>query len=139
LSVRKLTGQFPNYEAVVPRDHTNFTVVRTVELLGSVQRVLQFADEKSSRVKFHLESNALKISSSSPDQGESEETLPIHYAFPPVTLGLNGTYLLDFLKTLGGEGEVRISLKDANSAAVIMPESITAGYQHRYVVMPMRM
>jgi DNA polymerase-3 subunit beta len=139
LSVRKLNGQFPNYEAVVPRDHTNFTVVRTVELLGSVQRVLQFADEKSSRVKFHLENNALKISSSSPDQGESEETLPIHYAFPPVTLGLNGTYLVDFLKTIGGGGEVRISLKDANSAAVIMPENITAGYQQRYVVMPMRM
>jgi DNA polymerase-3 subunit beta len=138
LSVRKLAGQFPNFEAAVPRNHTHFTVVRAVDLLTSVQRVLHFADERSNRVKLHLEKNVLKISSSSPDQGESEDTLPISYAFPAVTLGLNGTYLLDFLKAIGDQGQVRISVKDATSAAVIMPESITAGYQQRYVVMPMR-
>jgi len=54
-------------------------------------------------------------------------------------LGLNGTYLVDFLKTIGGEGEVRITLKYANFVAVIMPEDITAQYRQHYVVMPIRM
>ena len=32
LSSRKLTGQFPNFEAVMPRDNTKFAVVRSSEL-----------------------------------------------------------------------------------------------------------
>ena len=32
LSTRKLSGQFPNYEAVMPRDNTKFAVVRSSEL-----------------------------------------------------------------------------------------------------------
>lgn len=138
LSVRKLAGQFPNYEAVLPRDHTSFTIVRTAELLTSVQRVLEFADERTSGVKLHLAENALTISSSAPERGESEETLPVNYSFPPVTIGFNGTFLVEFLKTIGGDGEVRLSLKDADSAALISPESLNADYQQRYVVMPMR-
>ncbi len=45
---------------------------------------------------------------------------------------------MDFLKTIDEKGQVRISVKDGTSAAVIMPESIAAGCQQRYVVMPMR-
>ncbi len=32
LSTRRLSGQFPNYEAVMPRDNTKFAVVRSSEL-----------------------------------------------------------------------------------------------------------
>jgi DNA polymerase III subunit beta len=32
LSTRKLSGQFPNFEAVMPRDNTKFAVVRSSEL-----------------------------------------------------------------------------------------------------------
>ena len=46
LSSRKLTGQFPNYEAVMPRDNTRFAVVRTAELSSAIGRVAQFADER---------------------------------------------------------------------------------------------
>ncbi len=37
LTTRKLTGQFPNYEAVLPRDNNKFVVVRSEELMGSIQ------------------------------------------------------------------------------------------------------
>src|ERR1035437_4277607 len=45
LSTRKLTGQFPNFEAVMPRDNTKFAVVRSSELAAAIGRVAQFADE----------------------------------------------------------------------------------------------
>src|SRR5579875_3294596 len=45
LTSRKLTGQFPNYEAVLPRDNTKVVIVRSEDLMGSIQRVAQFADE----------------------------------------------------------------------------------------------
>ena len=49
LTSRKLTGQFPNYEAVLPRDNKKFVIVRSEDLMGSIQRVAQFADERSGR------------------------------------------------------------------------------------------
>ena len=36
-------AQFPNYEAVMPRDNTKFAVVRSSELSSAIQRVAQFA------------------------------------------------------------------------------------------------
>ncbi|HEV2618565.1 MAG TPA: DNA polymerase III subunit beta, partial [Acidobacteriaceae bacterium] len=41
LTSRKLTGQFPNYEAVLPRDNNKFVIVRSEDLMGSIQRVAQ--------------------------------------------------------------------------------------------------
>ena len=52
LTSRKLTGQFPNYEAVLPRDNNKFVIVRSEDLMGSIQRVAQFADERSARSRF---------------------------------------------------------------------------------------
>ncbi len=138
LSVRKLSGQFPNYEAIVPRDNASAAVIGSADLLASLQRVLEFADERSNAVKLRLEENMLTISASVPDRGESQETLPLSYAFPAITIGFNGSFLVDFLKTIGPEGEVRLSLKNASSAAVIAPEAFNPEYQQRYVVMPMR-
>src|SRR6516164_8025831 len=39
LSTRRLTGQFPNYEAVMPRDNSKFAVVSAGELSSAIQRV----------------------------------------------------------------------------------------------------
>ncbi len=65
LSSRKLTGQFPNFEAVMPRDNTKFAVVRSAELSQAIQRVAQFADERSGAIRMKLEDNELKVSAQS--------------------------------------------------------------------------
>src|SRR5256714_2899032 len=44
LTSRQLTGQFPNYEAVLPRDNNKSVTVGCEELAGAIQRVAQFAD-----------------------------------------------------------------------------------------------
>ncbi|WP_263356623.1 DNA polymerase III subunit beta [Acidicapsa ligni] len=138
LSVRKLTDQFPNYEAILPRDNTNSVVLASSDLLASVQRVLQFADERSNAVKLHLADNLLTLSASMANHGESQDSLPLSYNSTPVTIGFNGAFLIEFIKTIGAEGELRLSLKDSASAAVITPEAFNPEYQQRYVVMPMR-
>src|SRR6202453_3287352 len=79
LSTRKLTGQFPNFEAVMPRDNTKFAVVRSSELSAAIQRVAQFADERSGAIRMKLEDNELKISANSTESGESEDTIDTPY------------------------------------------------------------
>ena len=138
LTSRKLTGQFPNYEAVMPRDNNKFVVVRCEDLMGSIQRVAQFADERSGAVKVRLEQNELKISSSSTDSGESEDTIETPYNFDPLVVGFNSSYLIDFLKAIGNSGEVRLEFKDAQSAGQVRPEDADDEYKYRYIIMPMR-
>jgi len=138
LTSRKLTGQFPNYEAVMPRDNNKFVVVRSEDLMGSIQRVAQFADERSGAVKLRLEQNEMKISSSSTDSGESEDTIETPYSFDPLVVGFNSSYLIEFLKAIGNSGEVRLEFKDAQSAGQVRPEDADADYKYRYIIMPMR-
>lgn len=138
LSTRKLSGQFPNFEAVMPRDNTRFAVVRSSELSASIQRVAQFADERSGAIRLRLEGNELRISANSTESGESEDTIDTPYLGDPILVGFNSVYILDFLKALGNEGEVRLEFKDSQSAGQMRPEDPDAEYRYRYVLMPMR-
>jgi DNA polymerase-3 subunit beta len=139
LTSRKLTGQFPNYEAVLPRDNNKFIIIRSEDLSSSIQRVAQFADERSGAIKIRLEQNELRISSSSTESGESEDTIEAPYQFDALVVGFNSAYMLDFLKAIGNTGEVRLEFKDAQSAGQMRPEEANDdGYRYRYIIMPMR-
>ena len=136
LTSRQLTGQFPNYDAVLPRDNNKSVLVRCEELAIAIQRVAQFADERSGAIRIRLEKNEIHISSSSTESGESEDSIETSYQLDPVVIGFNSQYLLDFLK-FTNEGEVRLEFKDAQSAGQLRPEE-SDDYKYRYVVMPMR-
>src|SRR5246127_4283363 len=64
---RILTGQFPNYEAVLPRDNNKSVVLERVELNDAVRRVAQLADQRSHAVKMAVSKEGIEISASSPD------------------------------------------------------------------------
>jgi DNA polymerase III subunit beta len=138
LTSRKLTGQFPNFEAVLPRDNNKFVIVRSEDLMGALQRVSQFADERSGAIKIRLEQNELRISSSSTDSGESEDVIETPYSYDPLVVGFNSSYLIDFLKAIGNTGEVRLEFKDAQSAGQMRPEDANEDQKYRYILMPMR-
>jgi DNA polymerase-3 subunit beta len=138
LTSRKLTGQFPNYEAVMPRDNNKFVIVRSEDLTRSIQLTSQFADERSGAIKMRLEQNELKISASSTEAGESEDTIETPYSFDAIVVGFNSAYLIDFLKAIGNQGEVRLEFKDSQSAGQMRPEDGSDEYKYRYIIMPMR-
>ncbi len=138
LTSRKLTGQFPNYEAVLPRDNTKFVIVRSEDLMKSIQRVAQFADERSGAIKLRLEQNELKISAQSTDAGESEDIIETPYSYDAIVVGFNSSYLIDYLRATGETGEVRLEFKDAQSAGQMRPEDGADDVKYRYILMPMR-
>ncbi len=136
LTSRQLTGQFPNYDAVLPKDNNKSVSVQGAELGAAISRVAQFADERSRAVRMKMEKGELKLSASSTETGESEDTLEIKYDGDSVSIGFNAQYLIDFIKAIGG-GEVLIELKDAQSAGQLRP-ALSEDYKYRYIVMPMR-
>jgi DNA polymerase-3 subunit beta len=138
LTSRQLTGQFPNYEAVLPRDNNKSLTVHCDELSGAIQRVAQFADERSNAIRLRLEKNELKISSSNTETGESEDSLETSYDGDPMMIGFNSQYLLDFLRVVNS-GDVRFEFKDSQSAGQLRPdEPPESEYKYRYIIMPMR-
>jgi DNA polymerase-3 subunit beta len=136
LTSRQLTGQFPNFEAVLPKDNTKSIAVHGDELGQAISRVAQFADERSRAVKMRLEKGELKLSASSTEMGESEDTIEIDYNGELLAIGFNAQYLLDFLKATGG-GEIKLEFKDSQSAGQMRPAE-GEEYKYRYIVMPMR-
>jgi DNA polymerase-3 subunit beta len=136
LTSRQLTGQFPNYEAVLPKDISKSIALHGEELGAAIARVAQFADERSRAVKLRLEKGELKISASSTETGDSEDSIEVAYDGEPIQIGFNAQYLIDFIKATGS-CDVKLELKDAQSAGQLRPAE-SEDYKYRYIVMPMR-
>jgi DNA polymerase-3 subunit beta len=134
---RKLTGNFPDYERVLPKEHATSVTIGRDDFRYALERVSQFSDERSRAVKLQLLSGEMKVHSSISETGESEETIPVDYSGPDMEIGFNAQYLLDFLKAVD-QPEVEFHFKDGNSAGELRPKGGQEAVTYRYVVMPMR-
>src|SRR5438445_8045529 len=133
---RILTGQFPNYEAILPRENNKSVVLERGEFNDAVRRVSQRADQRSHAVKFAVAKEGVEISASSPEYGEARENIDKEYKGEPLAIGFNAQYMLDFLGA-AAEGPISIELKDEQSAGQMRPLA-DEQYRYRYVIMPMR-
>jgi len=133
---RILTGQFPNYEAVLPRENNKTVVIDRGELCDAVRRVSQLADQRSHAVKLAVSNEGIEISASSPEYGEAKENIEKEYSGDPIAIGFNSSYMLDFLAA-AADGPISIELKDEQSAGQMRPLA-DESYRYRYIIMPMR-
>jgi DNA polymerase III subunit beta len=133
---RMLTGQFPNYEAVLPRNNDRVVTVNREEIASAIKRVAILSDERSRTVKLMLANGSMEITASHSDLGEAHETLEVDYEKEDLEVGFNYQYLLDFLTT-ADEPDVSFEFKDSESAAQLRTQP-PSDYNYRYVVMPMR-
>jgi DNA polymerase-3 subunit beta len=135
---RNLKGNFPNYEKVIPRDHSTVaTFPSATDLAKTLAKVVRMADERSGCVKFRVNDHVV-LSAESSDTGKASATVPatINHSESDtdIMLGFNSSYIADALK-VAGKNPVVLSLKDAKSAGVFTVPSVP-GY--KYVTMPMR-
>jgi DNA polymerase-3 subunit beta len=137
LITRKLTGNFPDYERVLPKDHQFVAKLQKDEIRSAIERVAQFADERSRSIRVQFAKDEVRIFSSSVETGESEESVSGEYQGPDLEIGFNAQYLLDFLRVIP-QDHMAFELKDQKSAGEMRPAGDGVTDQYRYVVMPMR-
>jgi DNA polymerase-3 subunit beta len=137
LASRLLTGQFPNYEAVLPKENGKVVELNREEFEDVVRRVSLLADERLRGVRLAFEEDRLEISASSPEYGEAKEFVETQYGHEPLQIGFNAQYLLEFLRAVSGTTSIQMRLKDAESAAELLPSG-DDGELYRYVLMPLR-
>ena len=136
ICARNLAGQFPNYEAVLPKSNTLRATLDAATLRESLRRVTLLAPEQTHAVCLTLESGRLTLSASGADTGEATESLDAAYQGEVLRVAFNSAFLLDLLSVIKS-GNVEIALKDAGSAAELRP-SDQADYRYTCVIMPMR-
>jgi DNA polymerase-3 subunit beta len=137
LIARNISGQFPDYEAVLPKSNTIKATIGAAALGQSLRRVALLSSEQTHAVSLALEPSRLTLSTSGADAGEATESLDAVYSGEPLRVTFNSAFLLDLLSVVKS-GDVEITLKDAQSAAEMRPAG-AGEYRYRYIVMPMRM
>src|SRR6266699_1751383 len=134
---RLLSGQFPNYEMVMPKNNEHTATFDTIALNQAIRRVALMSDDRSHAIRFHLGKEQLLISSQNAEEGEARETVATDFAGDEAEIGFNAQYLQDFLGVVGSE-KVAFEFKDGNSQAQLRPVADDK-QDYKYVVMPMRL
>ena len=134
---RKLTGNYPNYEAVLPRDNGRVIEVAKDGFRAALQRVSLLAKEGQRAVRLSMDKGRLELSSSGGEYGEAVETMDIQYQGEPLQITFNQHFLDDFLGTLKEAEGVRLEMKDSQSATELRPAA-DDNYLYRYILMPLR-
>ncbi len=139
LIARMLTGQFPNYEAVLPKENTRVVVLDRDAVRAAISRAALQADQRSHAVRLALAKEKVEISAQSSEYGEGREELAVPKPFTgePLQIGFNAQYLLEFLGAAAA-GPVSFEFKDEQSAGQLRPLA-EEDLAYRYVVMPMRL
>lgn len=136
LTSRQLSGQFPNYDAVMPKDHKQCVQLPVTDFAHAIHRVSQFADERSRSIRLEFREKQLRIKSSSVETGESEDLLTTEYAGKTNILAFNSEYLSQFLRASGTD-KVSFSFSTPDTAGELTPTE-NKDYTYRYIVMPMK-
>ncbi|MEO0796130.1 MAG: DNA polymerase III subunit beta [Verrucomicrobiota bacterium] len=110
-------GNYPNYKQVIPKETENRIKIERELLAECVQRAALVTSDKNNSVKLKLSGNLLEITGSSPEYGESHESMAISYEGSEVTVAFNPQFLLDPLKALA-QDEVYFEFKDELSPGV---------------------
>jgi DNA polymerase-3 subunit beta len=134
MTARLIEGQFPNYDAVLPKGHPGRLQVSRSALQAALRRVAVIAEERNKPVKLTLSPALLKLSASSQELGDAEEGLEVDYGGEEVSIGFNSRYLQDAISPIEKD-LVTFEFKDGLSPGVIK-----SGEDDGYccVIMPMR-
>jgi DNA polymerase-3 subunit beta len=167
LITRKLTGNFPNYEMVMPKENENQVIFDLMDMRSAVRRISLMADERNRSIRMTVREGEVEITAQSSEEGEGVEAVPADYSGEEVQLGFNHQYLQEFLNNVGS-GEYTAAADDSdpsesdgsNAATVRVKDSATplrisfefkdanaatqmsiageTGYDYKYIVMPLR-
>lgn len=161
LITRKLSGTFPNYEMVIPKDNDKTVTFDAEEMKNAIRRVSLMADERTRSIKMTVRTNEIEIGAQSSEEGEASEKVLADYTGEEVEVGFNAQYLQEFLNVVGaGESEASETEKETDGETVRVKETTNrlriafefkdgnaqtqmniagdTNYDYKYIVMPLR-
>ena len=134
---RRIEGNFPNFRQLLPQTFSSAVKIDVDEFAAALKRVSALAIANSS-VRFDVDAdgNIMRLSASSPEQGESTELMPVEVEGASLSIALNNNYVLDCISAVSGTKEITLELQSSAQPGIFKSYG-TVNYL--YLLMPVRM
>jgi len=118
---RLIDGKYPNYEAVIPKEHPNVLTIDRLQFLSSIRRVSIFANKTTHQIKLKLAGSELALSAEDLDfSNEANERLTCNYNGDDMEIGFNSRFLMEMLNNIDTK-EVKLEMSEPSRAGLLMP------------------
>jgi DNA polymerase III subunit beta len=134
LNTRLIDGQFPNFRQLLPESYEHDVRLPRPEFLDVVRRVSQLA-QRNAPLRLSFAQGELKVSASTPDVGDAEETMPAAFDGEALEIGFNPEFLRDGIESVADD-EVVLRLISPLRPGLLQPVD---NEDFRYLVMPIRL
>lgn len=101
--IRLISGDYPDYENLVPKEYTTESIVEKSEFENSIKLVSVFAKDQGYAVKFKIENDFVEASSQPTELGSNVAKLSAIKEGDDITISFNGRFLLDFLSNVSSD------------------------------------
>jgi DNA polymerase-3 subunit beta len=132
VSTRLVTGNFPDYAQIIPKEFVSHVVVLKDDLLKSFKKTNTFLN-KFRQVSLMITSNNLTISSQNNEVGHTTDTVKAQVEGEELSLNFNQQYIMDPLSHIQDDS-VKMSFAGIGRAMIMQGASDKS---LRYLVMPM--
>ena len=119
---RLIDGNYPNYQAVIPKENPNILNIERDKLLSSLKRISIFSNKSTHQIKLKINGNSIDVSAEDIDfSNKGNENIKVDYDGQDMEIGFNGKFLIEILNTLQSE-KINIYFSNPSKAAIIMPD-----------------
>lgn len=127
---RLLEGEFPRYQAVIPREVANCVEADAGLFERKLRLVANATGDETRAVKVSFKKGAMELSAQAAGKGAATAQLEVDYKGKNAEITFNADYVVDGLKTCES-GVVRLEFNEKHA-----PGKFTLGEDYVYVVMP---
>jgi len=133
LTTRRIDGQFPNYQQLLPDTFEHELTLPREEVLEVVRRVA-VVSQRNSPLRLRFAEGELTVSARTPDVGEASESLPVPFEGEPLEIGFNAEFLREGIESVGGDEVVLRLISPLRPGLLQSPER-----DFWYLIMPIRL
>lgn len=133
---RLIEGEFPNYEAIIPKKQETQVVLSQKEFLSQIKSAGIFSG-KTNEIKLAVNpaGKQVEISSQSQDFGEYSSETPAKIKGKGLTVSFNHKFLMDGILTAGNKEEIVLELTSEEGAAILKQIDDPS---YIYILMPIK-
>ena len=136
LICRLIDERFPDYKNVIPLNNDNHVVLDRQEIIGSLKRLVIYANKSTNQVRFKVAGNELKVSAEDLDfSNEASERVFCEHDGADIEIGFNAKFLLEILNNIHSE-KIILQLSEPGRAGLVVPREIDGDEDLLMLVMP---
>lgn len=136
LICRLIDARYPDYNAVIPTDHSGRLSIDRSDLLNSLKRISIYSNKTTNQVILKINGSEMQIHAQDLDfSNEANERLNCTFDGADIEIGFNAKFLIEILNVLESN-EVMFELSGPTRAGIILPAEKDDNEEILMLVMP---